>query len=56
MKHFIQTSSLLSNLSLICLQKTGKRISLHSGIKNNFESTKSLIQLIFDCVKRPGGI
>lgn len=50
----VRTSSLLSSLSLICWQNTGSRISRHSGILNNFESTNSLIQILFDCVNRPG--
>lgn len=52
----VRTSSLLSSLSLICWQNTGSKISRHSGILNNFESTSSLMQILFDCVKRPGAM
>lgn len=51
-----RTSSLLSNLSLICWQNAGKSTARHSGILNSFESTKSLMQIIFDWVSRPGAI
>lgn len=51
-----RTSSLLSNLSLICWQKTGKSTARQSGILNNFESTKYLMQIIFDWVNRPGAM
>lgn len=50
------TSSLLSNLSLICWQNTGSMMARHSGNLNSFESTKSLMQIIFHWVKRPCGI
>lgn len=52
----VRTSSLLSSLSLIWRQNTGNKIWRHSGILNNFESTNSLMQIIFDWVKRPGAM
>lgn len=50
------TSSLLSNLSLICWQNTGNNIARHSGYLNNFDLTRSLIQIIFDWVSLPAGM
>jgi hypothetical protein len=50
------TSSLLSSLSLICLQNTGNKTARHCGNRKIFESTKSLMQIIFDWLSRPAGI
>lgn len=50
------TSSLDSSLLLIWSQNTGRRMPRHNGKRNIFESTMSLMQIIFHCVSRPLGI
>lgn len=50
------TSSFDSSLSLICVQKTGRRMPRHNGKRKIFESTRSLMHFIFHWVRRPAGI